>query len=714
MERNAGMDRIKLKKEILSEIESPHIGDNVLDAASVSILPDSGELQTEKLQAAIDRLSGEGGGRLSLPAGTYLTGALELKSGVELHLASMDTVLRFTTDDIAKNYPLVYSHWEGSPCYNYSALIYAKGASDIAVTGEGTLDGGADDSHWWNWHHQVEKSWSSDSPDLQAEDRKALRRMNIEGVPVEKRIFGEGHFLRPNFIQFIDCDRVLIRGVTLRNSPMWQLNPVLCRSLIIEHVHLSSHGYNNDGCDPESCRGVWIKNCLFDSGDDCISLKSGRDRDGRLENTPTSHVLIEDNVFADGHGGIALGSEMSGGIHTVLADGNRFDSLNLTYALRLKTNARRGGRVERIMLCNSVMPHVHGAAIHGTMLYEDGRDGTDLPVFQDIVVENVTARGGDYGIFLEAFPEVPIRGLVLRNITITDAVRELRSMNWDHAVMENVMINGFRYPRPGKIRILGTPRPGSTVSGEAECLGGELKLSFDWLVSADGKEWKPAGNGKTFTVPEECSGFLQLSVKDENGNVGTSIAYRILEPADADGQTEAGLSGVIDRLRCRGLLEETAAKTGRIMAEADSPITRTGLSEMLMPLAAVIPSEDGETAAECRMPVDTDRLCDRTAVCNSFLSLDAENRFRPLETVTRQEMATVAMEACGVNYRNASSTMPNCLDRDSIPANFGTNIARSLYFGFMTTEDGYFRPDRIVSRGEAMVIIDRIADFAGL
>lgn len=175
--------------------------------------------------------------------------------------------------------------------------------------------------------------------------------------------------------------------------------------------------------------GVWIRNCRFDTGDDCISLKSGRDNDGRTANIPCEDVLIEHNEFVDGHGGIALGSEMSGGIYRVLASENHFSSPNLTYALRLKTNARRGGSVEQIMLCDSVMDSVHGAAIHGTMLYEDGRNGNDLPVFRDITIENIEAHGGDYGVFLEAFPEVPITGLTLRNIQIDGVRQPLRSMN---------------------------------------------------------------------------------------------------------------------------------------------------------------------------------------------------------------------------------------------------------------------------------------------
>lgn len=679
------MNRNELRNTILSAIELPRIGKNELRVA-----PNPDGMQTQQLQQAIDTLSAQGGGRLILQEGVYRTGALHLKNGVELHLASAQTRVQFVPEDPAENYPLVLSHWEASPCYNFSALLYACDAHDIAVTGCGVLDGGADADHWWNWHHQVETSWSENKPDLQLKDRSALRRMNLDGVPVAQRIFGEGHYLRPNFFQPIRCERVLMQGVTLRNSPMWQLNPVLCRSVVVDGVTLSSHGANNDGCDPESCNGVWIKNCRFDTGDDCISLKSGRDRDGREANVPCQNILIENNDFADGHGGVALGSEMSGGINHVLAVGNRFSSPNLTYALRLKTNARRGGAVEQVMLCDSVMDHVHGAAVHGTMLYEDGRNGDSLPVFRDITIENVTAHGGDYGIFLEAFPEVPITGLVLRNITI-DGVRQcLRSMNWQDAVVENVTINGKHFPRPGYVRILGVPSVGGTVKASAESCGAAQAMQFGWECSADGAVWTGCGTGESLTVPAGAA-FIRLRAENAAGDGETSRAYRVLPQA---------AQGTAARLYCRGMLSAPE------LSAPEQPVTRLEVAQMLLPLAddSLPAPELGDTAEEAA----------RRAAANRFFPLE-NGCFAPQRTVTRQEMATVAMQACGVNYRNASSTMPVCTDVDKVANNYGTNAARALYFGFMKLEaDGRFDPERLVTRSEAAEILDRVADFAGL
>lgn len=678
------MNKTDLRNAILSRIHLPKIGIHCLTAA-----PDPENIQTDRLQQAIDTLSEKGGGRLVLPAGVYRTGALYLKSGVELHLASPDTLVQFVAEDIPTHYPVVYSHWEATPCYNYSALLYAFEEHDIAVTGCGTLDGGADGQHWWNWHHQVENAWSRDKTDLQQPARLELRRMNQQGVPVEQRVFGQGRWLRPNFLQTIRCERVLLQGVTFRNSPMWQLNPVQCQSVTVDGVTVSGHGANNDGCDPESCCGVWIKNCRFDTGDDCISLKSGRDRDGRQANIPCENILIEHNEFADGHGGVALGSEMSGGIRRVLACDNHFSSPHLTYALRLKTNARRGGKVEQIMLCDSVMEHVHGAAVHGTMLYEDGRNGDDLPVFRDICIQNITAHGGDYGIFLEAFPEVPITGLELRNIVIDGVSQPLRSMNWQDAVVENVRVNGKRFPRPGYVRILGVPTPGQTVQAAARRCGADGPLEFRWQTSADGRNWQTVSAGQTLQVPEQTL-WLRVLCRDEDDNQEASRAYRVLP---------RGAQGTAARLCCRGMLEQTA------FPEPERPVSRLELARMLAPLAE---PRIGPEPKDCADPSA------RLAAANRFLPLEA-GKFEPDRLVTRQEMATVAMEACGVHYRNASSTMPVCADAADVANNYGTNVARALYFGFMTVNDaGCFLPRYPVSRQEAAEILDRVADFAGL
>lgn len=712
------MNKLQLRNMILDQIERPQIPDARYSVLEFGVKADSEAIQTAFLQKAIDTISGKGGGRLVIPAGHYRTGSLHLKSKVELHLESEQTVLAFVSEHPEVHYPVVYSHWEASPCYNFSALIYACDAEDIAVTGKGILDGGADKTHWWDWHHQVEEAWSLDRADLQLADRKALRKMNEDGVPVEKRIFGPGHYLRPNFIQMIRCQRILLQGISLKRSPMWQLNPVMCQSLTIDGVTLSSHGSNNDGCDPESCRGVHIVNCRFDTGDDCISIKSGRDRDGREADIPCEYVLIENNDFADGHGGVALGSEMSGGIRYVLAWNNRFSSPNLTYALRLKANARRGGRVEDIILADSVLTKVHGAAVHGTMLYEDGRNGCFLPEFKNITIENIKACGGDYGIFLEAFDEVPITGLVLKNILIEGAAQAMHSMNWKDPVVENVVINGQRFPRPGKVRILGLPVKDRQVKASAQICGGDGECQFIWetgekekaledkIDGADEITWKKIGEGKSLVILPE-RGFLRLTARDNRGNEVRSRSYKILS------REITGTKNSEERLRlvCRGILKEEDN------LQDEEWISRGKLACMLLLLTDQWEKKFREEEARFAKEGNKEQECVYLKECISqgFLAKDEEGGYRPEGNVTRQEMATVAMQACGINYRNASSTMPVCADVSQIGNNYGTNVARALYFGFMKLDEhGFFRPGEPVSVGEAIKILNRVADFAGI
>ena len=171
------------------------------------------------------------------------------------------------------------------------------------------------------------------------------------------------------------CQNVLIEGVTIINSPMWELHPVLCTNVTIRDVTINTHGPNNDGCDPESCRDVLIERCTFDTGDDCIALKSGRNDEGRRLGVPIENVIIRDCVMKDGHGGVVIGSEMSGGARNVFAERCRMDSPNLDRALRIKTNAVRGGLVERVYMRDVTVGQVAEALVTVNFYYEEGDTG---------------------------------------------------------------------------------------------------------------------------------------------------------------------------------------------------------------------------------------------------------------------------------------------------------------------------------------------------
>ena len=193
---------------------------------------------------------------------------------------------------------------------NYSPLIYAFEQQNIAVTGKGTLDGGASDDNWWKWARRGPGGAGSPArPDAQR-----LREMGNTGVPVRERIFGQGHFLRPPFIQPYRSRNILIEGVTIINSPFWEMHPVLSQNVTVRGLNIKTHGPNNDGCDPESSKDVLIEDCIFDTGDDCIAIKSGRDDDGRRVGVASENIIIRNCIMKDGHGGVVIGSEISGGV----------------------------------------------------------------------------------------------------------------------------------------------------------------------------------------------------------------------------------------------------------------------------------------------------------------------------------------------------------------------------------------------------------------
>jgi polygalacturonase len=393
---------------------------------------------TAAFRKAIETCANAGGGSVVVPAGEFLTGPIHLLSGVNLHV-SRDATIRFSRNP-ADYLPLVYTRWEGMECMNYSSLIYAFEQKNIAVTGEGTLDGGADEQHWWPWKGRRARDGYTGPTQQKARD--LLQEMAEKDTPVKQRRFGEGGYLRPQFIQPYRCQNVLIEGVTIVNSPMWEINPVLCRNVTVRAVKINTHGPNNDGCDPECCTDVLIDGCVFDTGDDCIAIKSGRNRDGRRVNTPSENIIVQNCVMKDGHGGVTLGSECSGGIRNVFARDCKMDSPHLDRVLRIKTNAVRGGVIERVYMKDIEAGQVSGAVVDIDFNYEEGAKGSFKPVVRDVVVNNVRCRKSGAGWALRGFPDSPIR-----NVRIEDCVFEKTSkpnlqQNVEGLQLKNVIVNG--------------------------------------------------------------------------------------------------------------------------------------------------------------------------------------------------------------------------------------------------------------------------------
>jgi polygalacturonase/rhamnogalacturonyl hydrolase YesR len=394
---------------------------------------------TKAIRQAIAACADSGGGRVVVPGGSYLTGAIHLKSKVNLHLAEGATLLFSTAP--GDYLPAVFTRFEGVELMNYSPFIYAYGQEDIAITGSGTLDGQADKGEWWDWKISEEKQGRAGAATAES-DRDRFLRMGRTGVPVAERIFGAGYHLRPNFIQPYACRNVLIEGVRIKNSPMWEIHPVLCTNVTISGVHIDSHGPNNDGCDPESCRDVLIENCYFDTGDDCIAIKSGRNEDGRRLNTPSENIVVRGCMMKDGHGGVVIGSEISGSCRNVFAEECIMDSPNLDRALRIKTNSFRGGIIENVFMRNVRIGEVKEAVLLVDFNYQEGDGGQFTPVVRNICLENVTSQKSRHALQLIGYERSPVRDVFITDSRFDGVQAGSVTKHVTGLKMERVTING--------------------------------------------------------------------------------------------------------------------------------------------------------------------------------------------------------------------------------------------------------------------------------
>ncbi|MBN2163040.1 MAG: glycoside hydrolase family 88 protein [Pontiellaceae bacterium] len=399
-----------LAEKIVAEIHPPVFPDRDFPITDFGAKGNGDKDCTKAFHDAIDACHAAGGGRVVVPQGTYLTGAIHLKSNVNLYLEQGALISFFTnTEDYL---PLVYTRFEGTECMNFSPLIYAFDQENIAITGQGTLDGNGDNTNWWRW------KWTARS------DIQALGQMGDSGVPVKDRRFGHGYKLRPVMIQPYQCKNILIEGVTIKNSPMWHINPVLSENITVRDVTIVGHGPNNDGCNPECCRNVLIEGCHFDTGDDCIAIKSGRNDDGRRVGVASENIIIRNCMMKDGHGGVVIGSEISGGARNIFAEDCIMDSPNLERGLRIKTNSRRGGVVENIFMRNVVMREVGEAALRINYHYGEGDNGTFPPTVRNVFMTNVRCFKSKYPWLIQGYEHNKISHVVLKGCTFENTQKE--------------------------------------------------------------------------------------------------------------------------------------------------------------------------------------------------------------------------------------------------------------------------------------------------
>ncbi len=394
--------------KIVARIKAPEFPQRVFVISDFGAMP--GADCTAAIAKAIAACHAAGGGQVVVPEGLWVTGAVHSESNVNLHLAAGAT-LRFSPEP-TKYLPLVLTRFEGIECMNYSPLIYAFEQENVAITGKGTLDGSANWETWWAWNNR-----ETGTPTWQVAARSKLDQQGADGTPVAERVYGDGHFLRPNFIQPYRCKNVLIEGVTIINSPMWEIHPVLCTNVTVRGVTVRSLGTNNDGCDPESCRDVLIEDCVFEPGDDCIAIKSGRNNDGRRVGVPSENIVIRRCAMKDGHGGVTMGSEVSGGVRNVFVSDCTMDSPNLERAFRFKSNAVRGGVIENIHVRNVTIGRIARAVLSIEFDYEEGANGPHKPVLRDVRIENVTSASSGSVAVVTAFPGAVIEGVRLKDCT---------------------------------------------------------------------------------------------------------------------------------------------------------------------------------------------------------------------------------------------------------------------------------------------------------
>ena len=394
-------------KQIEQSIRVPQFADKAYVITKYGAKTDAPAAKNQKaIQKAIDLCSKKGGGKVIVPAGQkFLTGAITLKDGVNLHVEE-GAVLEFAFEP--ELYPIVETSWEGLECFNLSPCVYAFKAKDIAITGKGTIDGGGSNDTWWPWNGNPRFGWKEGMISQRIESRPRLLKNGEDGIPMynekgersPERVFGPKDGLRPQLVSFNKCEGILLEDITLLRSPFWVIHPLHSTDITVRRVKMINDGPNGDGCDPECCDRVLIEDCFFNTGDDCIAIKSGRNRDGRERNMPSKNIIIRNCEMKNGHGGVVVGSEISGGCQNVYAHDCVMDSPELERVLRIKTNSCRGGIIENINMRNIKVGVCKESVLKINLDYEHNEVCCRgyYPTVRNIYMENVTSEKSQYGV----------------------------------------------------------------------------------------------------------------------------------------------------------------------------------------------------------------------------------------------------------------------------------------------------------------------------
>lgn len=432
-------------KRIEKSIKAPVFPSRDFIVTKYGAKPGNTAVKNQKaINKAIVACSKKGGGRVVVPAGTYLTGAITMLSNVNL-VVEKDATLQFVFEPDL--YPVVPTRWEGLDCHNVSPCIYAYKQQNIAVTGEGTIDGGGSKTTWWQWTGVPYFGGAPDKlPNQRSGTRARLLKQAEDGVDMDERIYTKNDGLRPQLINFNQCENILMDGLTLLRSPFWVIHPLLSKNITVRNMKIINDGPNGDGCDPESCDGVLIENCYFNTGDDCIAIKSGRNRDGRLWERPSENIIIRNCEMKNGHGGVVIGSEISGGCRNVYAENNVMDSPELERVVRIKTNTCRGGIIENINARNIKVGQCKESVLKINLDYEHNEICCRgyIPTVRNVNIENITCEKSQYGVQIIALDtacyvyDINVRNCKFNGVSDGNSIKgQTRDVRFD-----NLLING--------------------------------------------------------------------------------------------------------------------------------------------------------------------------------------------------------------------------------------------------------------------------------
>ena len=442
-----------LYKQIEQSIRVPQFPDQTYLITKYGAKTDATAAQNQKaIQKTIDLCSKKGGGKVVVPAGSkFLTGAIQLKSGVNLEVQE-GAVLEFAFEP--ELYPIVETSWEGLECFNISPCVYAFKAKDIAITGKGTIDGGGSRDTWWPWVGNARFGYKGEGPAQNKGGRARMLKNGEDGIPMynekgersPERVFGPQDGMCPQLVNFNKCEGIFLEDITLLRSPFWVIHPLHSTDITVRRVKMINDGPNGDGCDPECCNRVLIEDCFFNTGDDCIAIKSGRNRDGRERNMPSQNIIIRNCEMKNGHGGVVIGSEISGGCKNVFAHDCVMDSPELERVLRIKTNSCRGGIIENINMKDVKVGVCKESILKINLDYEHNEVCCRgyYPTVRNVYMENVTSEKSKYGVQIIGLEEdTYVYDIFVKNCKFNGVQSgNFSSGKTRNVIFENLFVNG--------------------------------------------------------------------------------------------------------------------------------------------------------------------------------------------------------------------------------------------------------------------------------